>query len=162
MPKPTYPTHIRRIRQDRRLTLKDLATALKTTPQTVQRLETGGMTISAEWLYRIAKVLDVPVTDLLVPPTSARPEDAIIDMLRNALFHVRRDLPEQRVFAVMKAQGDFAETLMTAQDGVRPWSDVAKAAVTAAAAMIRIAMDGNPAQTAAPPLTLVSNRGDVA
>ena len=43
-------TRIREFRKLRGMTLKELADKIKTTPQTVQRLETANMTVSMEWL----------------------------------------------------------------------------------------------------------------
>lgn len=51
----------KRIREERvksHLTLKELAKRAHTTPQTISRLETGGMTISIEWLERLASLLE--------------------------------------------------------------------------------------------------------
>ena len=58
-------TSIRQIRKRRGLTLKELASRIGTTPQTVQRLETANMTVSTDWLERIAQALDVRPIDLL-------------------------------------------------------------------------------------------------
>ncbi|VAW13615.1 hypothetical protein MNBD_ALPHA09-1771 [hydrothermal vent metagenome] len=49
----------------RGLTLRDLADRIGTTPQTVQRLETANMTVSTDWLEKIAQALEVRITDLL-------------------------------------------------------------------------------------------------
>ncbi|MHA1523558.1 MAG: helix-turn-helix domain-containing protein [Alphaproteobacteria bacterium] len=58
-------TSIRQIRKRRGMTLKELALRVGTTPQTVQRLETANMTVSTDWLERIAQALDVRPIDLL-------------------------------------------------------------------------------------------------
>jgi transcriptional regulator with XRE-family HTH domain len=50
---------LRQYRKSRKLTLSKLADAIGTTPQTVQRLETGNMTISLDWLFKISFVLGV-------------------------------------------------------------------------------------------------------
>jgi DNA-binding Xre family transcriptional regulator len=47
------------------MTLKELADKIKTTPQTVQRLETANMTVSTDWLEKIARALLVEPADLL-------------------------------------------------------------------------------------------------
>ncbi len=58
-------TRIRAIRKLRRLTLQELADQVGTTPQTIQRLETGHMTVSVDWLMRIGHALRLPPSALL-------------------------------------------------------------------------------------------------
>jgi transcriptional regulator with XRE-family HTH domain len=58
-------TRIRAIRKLRRLTLQELADQVGTTPQTIQRLETGNMTVSVDWLERIGAALNLPAASLL-------------------------------------------------------------------------------------------------
>ena len=60
----------------RGLTLKELADKVKTTPQTIQRLETGNMTVSLRWLERIAKALNLEAAQLV--SSVRRTEIAII------------------------------------------------------------------------------------
>jgi transcriptional regulator with XRE-family HTH domain len=60
------PTQIRAIRKARQMTLQQLADLVKTSPQTIQRLETGAMSVSVTWLERIATALDLTPADLLV------------------------------------------------------------------------------------------------
>jgi transcriptional regulator with XRE-family HTH domain len=62
-------TSIRAIRKQRGLTLQQLADAVGTTPQTIQRLETGNMSVSVDWLERIAGALGLAPADLLGPAT---------------------------------------------------------------------------------------------
>lgn len=50
---------LRRHRRARKMTLRELALELETTPQTVQRLETGQMTLSLEWLFKLCAVFEV-------------------------------------------------------------------------------------------------------
>ena len=154
---PQPATRIRKIRKQQGLTLKQLAAALETTPQTIQRLESGNMTVSLKWLHDIARVLGVPAADLLVerarPPTA---EDTVIELLRNELVRARRDPRERSLLALMEANGKLAAMLIEAQMGARPCQDVAEAAAAAAACAIRIALDGEPGQAAVvPPLALV-------
>ena len=59
-------TSIRAIRKQRGLTLQQLADLVGTTPQTIQRLETGNMSVSVDWLERIAKALSLTPADLLL------------------------------------------------------------------------------------------------
>ena len=56
---------IRRRRKVRGWKLRDLAARMRTTPQTVQRLEAAKITMSMDWLDRIADALDVEPWQLL-------------------------------------------------------------------------------------------------
>jgi len=47
------------------MTLQGLADRIGTTPQTVQRLETANMTVSTDWLEKIAMALEIRIVDLL-------------------------------------------------------------------------------------------------
>ncbi|MBX3505196.1 MAG: helix-turn-helix transcriptional regulator [Parvibaculum sp.] len=58
-------TRIRHFRKARGLTQTELADALGTTAATVSRLETADMTVSMDWLERLAAALSVQVRDLL-------------------------------------------------------------------------------------------------
>jgi transcriptional regulator with XRE-family HTH domain len=58
----------RELRKASGLTLKDIALRMGTTPQTVQRLETGSMTISLDWLEAFAAALGIPVILFFVTP----------------------------------------------------------------------------------------------
>lgn len=58
-------TRIREFRKLRGMTLKELADKIHTTPQTVQRLETANMTVSTDWLEKIARALSVEPADLI-------------------------------------------------------------------------------------------------
>ncbi len=64
-------TRIREIRKDRGMTLQHLAELAGTTAQTIQRLETGTMTVSIDWLERIARALQLMPADLLRPERSS-------------------------------------------------------------------------------------------
>ncbi len=61
-------TRIREFRKLRGLTLKELAEKISTTPQTVQRLETANMTVSTDWLEKIANALNIEPADLIARP----------------------------------------------------------------------------------------------
>jgi transcriptional regulator with XRE-family HTH domain len=64
-------TRIREFRKLHGMTLQTLAQKVGTTAQTIQRLETGNMTVSLDWLTRIADVFKVPAAVLLVSDTTA-------------------------------------------------------------------------------------------
>lgn len=51
----------------RGLTLAEIGKRVGTTAQTIQRLETGRLTMSLDWLTRIAAALELQPTDLLPP-----------------------------------------------------------------------------------------------
>ena len=59
-------TRIREFRKLRGMTLNYLAQRVGTTAQTIQRLETGNMTVSLDWLHKIAEVFGLPAAALLV------------------------------------------------------------------------------------------------
>ncbi len=58
-------TRIRQMRKARGLTLQQLAARTNTTAQTIQRLETGNMTVSIDWLEKLSRALDIHPVDLL-------------------------------------------------------------------------------------------------
>ena len=64
-------TRIREYRKLRGMTLQFLAQKVGTTAQTIQRLETGNMTVSLDWLQRIAEVFGMPAAALLVSDNTA-------------------------------------------------------------------------------------------
>ncbi len=64
-------TRIREFRKLRGMTLQFLAQRVGTTAQTIQRLETGNMTVSLDWLQRIADVFGMPAAALLVTDQTA-------------------------------------------------------------------------------------------
>lgn len=61
-------TRIRHFRRERGLTQTELAAQLGTTAATVSRLETADMTVSTDWLERIATVLGVDAMALIDTP----------------------------------------------------------------------------------------------
>lgn len=63
-------TRIREIRKRRGMTLQQVADLVRTTPQTVQRLETANMTVSMDWLARLAQALGVAPSALIADETS--------------------------------------------------------------------------------------------
>jgi len=64
---------LRQYRKARNKTLRELALALGTTPQTVARLETGRTTISLEWLFKFCAELEVDPVTLLQGNADAVP-----------------------------------------------------------------------------------------
>lgn len=57
-------TKLRARRLAKRMTLADIAEALATTPQTVQRLETANQTLSLDWLQKYCAVLEIDPGEL--------------------------------------------------------------------------------------------------
>src|SRR5262245_10881067 len=92
---------IRHFRRKQNFTLKDLADAVGTTPQTISRLETEVMTLSADWLERLAQALGVHPTELLEAPD--RPDIPVLGTLgaQGALSRVTPD--EKLVFSLRGA-----------------------------------------------------------
>lgn len=58
-------TRIRHFRKQRGWTLQTLADRIGTTAQTIQRLETSNMTVSTDWLERIAEAFGIDPVSLL-------------------------------------------------------------------------------------------------
>lgn len=92
---------IRYFRRRQNLTLKELADAVGTTPQTVSRLETEVMTLSADWLERIAQTLGVHPTELLEAPD--RPDVPLLGIL-GTHGALTRPTPDDTL--VFELQGD--------------------------------------------------------
>lgn len=98
-------TRIRELRHLRGWTLQQLAERSGTTAQTVQRLETGNMTVSTRWLDRLARAFGVHPADLLAP---RRREAAFIGMLGargmvqevDEPGHLPLDIPAENAVAV--------------------------------------------------------------
>ncbi len=65
-------TRIRELRKTRGFTLQQLAERVGTTAQTIQRLETDNMSVSVDWLQRIAPALGVDPAVLLEANASSR------------------------------------------------------------------------------------------
>ena len=66
---------IRHTRKGRGLTLAQIATACGTTSQSVQRLEAGGMTLSVDWIEKLAAALDVEPVTFFRPETELKDEE---------------------------------------------------------------------------------------
>jgi transcriptional regulator with XRE-family HTH domain len=79
-------TRIREFRKLRGLTLKGLAEKISTTPQTVQRLETANMTVSTDWLEKIAHALNIEPADLIARP-GGREIPVIGRVMENGRIH---------------------------------------------------------------------------
>ena len=145
-PATTTPrTRIREIRKLRGWTLKDLANATGTTPQTIQRLETATMTVSMSWLARIGEAMDVTPNELLPDPDAKpTPERAFLNALAHAVISNRRAVPEiADVFPVLvEEMGKLSGLTVESRKGLRPWGDVYDQTLAVAAAAMRIAIDG--------------------
>ncbi|WP_342642891.1 helix-turn-helix domain-containing protein [Rhodoligotrophos ferricapiens] len=87
-------TRIRELRHRRGWTLKALADRLSTTPQTVQRLETGAVTLSTDWLERFARAFGVSPAELI--GGGDRPGIELLGELgRNGQLHAKRQEAER-------------------------------------------------------------------
>lgn len=80
-------TRIREIRKRRGMTLQQVADLVRTTPQTVQRLETANMTVSMDWLARLANALGVAPSNLIADETS-RPIPLLARLGRDGAGHL--------------------------------------------------------------------------
>jgi transcriptional regulator with XRE-family HTH domain len=120
-------TRIRNIRKQRGLTLQQLADEVGTTAQTIQRLETANMTMSLDWLIRIASAMDLTAADLLDGQNGRRlrllgtlgADDSVIKSTsNNGDARVTIDLPQIDAMAVRLTEksGDFEPgTLLVAE-----------------------------------------------
>ncbi len=92
---------IRLYRRQHNMTLKDLADSVGTTPQTISRLETEVMTLSADWLERLAQALSVHPTDLLDAPE--KPDISLLGLIDGDGLVNRAGEPDRVLF---EARGD--------------------------------------------------------
>jgi transcriptional regulator with XRE-family HTH domain len=67
--------NIRRLRNEQRLTLQDLASQLGMSHQQLQKYETGSNRVSAGVLYPVARALSVPVDALFEGVDDGSPSD---------------------------------------------------------------------------------------
>ena len=97
---------IRETRKRRGMTLQQVADLVQTTPQTVQRLETANMTVSMDWLARLASALGVAPSNLITDETS-RPIPLLGHLGRDGAGHLpgKRD-DEAEVVAMDVAAED--------------------------------------------------------
>lgn len=96
---------IRSFRRQRGLTLKALAEAVGTTPQTISRLETEVMTVSTDWLERLAQALLVHPSDLIESPD--RPDIPVIGQLGQA-GHLAVESRDERLTLAVRADDPVA------------------------------------------------------
>lgn len=149
--KPSPQIFENRIREQRKrfgLTLKQLGDALGTTPQTVQRLETGNMTVSMTWLLKIARHLEIEVQDLLPQSTSKISRDH--EFLKSQHYHLikARNVSLGKgcdPTLIFEEAGRLASALLewrAAQVSERDWATVVNAASQLSATIMRLATDG--------------------
>jgi transcriptional regulator with XRE-family HTH domain len=139
-------TLIREVRKARGFTLKDVALAINTTPQSIQRMETGGMTVSMEWLYLIAQAMGVDPYELLPhPEADATPERLFVKRLSDAVIYYRRSVPalDDVPLVLMEAVGKLSGLMLECKKGLRPWDDAYAQALAVAACAMRIGVDGD-------------------
>ena len=143
-------THIRDFRKMRDMTLKQLADAIGTTPQSVQRLETGNMTVSLEWLYKIGNALQVEPYKLLIPTGNTPVGEQFAEMTRGALIANRRTIAIGDVPLEMGvAYGKLIDLVILYSKGLAGFDDIPEAAAKVAAAASRIGIDGRALREAA-------------
>ena len=142
---PNRSTRIREVRKARGYTLKELAEKIKTTPQTVQRLETATMTVSITWLEKIAVALEVATYELLASCSAQTTPDGIfLKTLGDAVIHNRRHIPafEDVLPSLLESLGRLSGLTLEYRKGLRPWDVVYEQALSVAAAAMRIGVDG--------------------
>lgn len=89
-----------RLRQERKragMTLKQVAEKTGTTPQTIQRIETNNMTVSAEWIYKIATAIGIDPKALLAERPKLDRKLAIglltqVNVMRDDLDQLKQNL----------------------------------------------------------------------
>jgi transcriptional regulator with XRE-family HTH domain len=153
-------TMIRETRKARGFTLKSLAHVAGTTPQTIQRLETGNMTVSLEWLHRLAKAMDIQPYELLPhPDAEATPERLFLKCLGDAVIYSRRHVPmlDDAPLMMLEAVGKMAGLMLECRKGLRPWDDAYAQALVVAAAAMRVAIDGEEMRAEKPGPKLVED-----
>lgn len=64
--------NLRRYRDRKGLTQRDVAQRVGVTPQQIQKYESGSSRVSADALIAFADILDTPILDLLSRPSEAR------------------------------------------------------------------------------------------
>jgi transcriptional regulator with XRE-family HTH domain len=104
------------LRREKGVSLTDLAKAAGTTKAQIQKLERGDRRLSLDWMDRIARALDVKISDLLPADVIAcrhGPED------REILEIVSQLPPEDRAILVRIAAGLL--------DTMRSWSSFSDA-----------------------------------
>lgn len=135
------------IRERRKLlgmTLRQLAEATGTTPQTIQRLETGNMTVSLEWMDKIAHALDTDPAKLLAPVEASAAEDRHRQAVRDAFIRSRRHVSDIRdvPLELIAATGKLAELWLEYAKGLRTFDGIPAAAANVAGLAMRIDHDG--------------------
>lgn len=83
---------LRMLRKSRGKTLQDVADMLGTTPQTIQRIETNGMTGSLEWVGKICFALGMDPRKLMFHQPRYNPRTIIRAslMVENAMDHLNK------------------------------------------------------------------------
>lgn len=142
---PPPQTRIRELRKQRGMTLKELADMIGTTPQTVQRLETSGMTVSVEWLEKIAWAMQIGIRDLLPGNDPEPDQDApFIALMRSEAARARRASAGRGCDAMLPFEdaGKLAEALNEWRATGQGWSKVTTAAARLAATAMRLGVEG--------------------
>jgi len=94
-------TRIRYLRKMRGWTLQQLADQVGTTAQTIQRLETSNMTVSMDWLQKVADAFKVkPVTARDIPFLGTIAADACLKQAKTKESAISIDAPADDPVAV--------------------------------------------------------------
>ncbi len=140
----TTRTHIRDFRKARGLTLTQLAGLIGTTPQTVQRLEADTMTLSLDWLEKIARALGTQPASLLIPMGSHPVDEQFLEAVRAGLIRSRRHVPDIKdaPLEMIAAMGQLADLITDYSKALKPFDDIPVLAAAVAAGAMRIGVDG--------------------
>ena len=79
---------LRKIRQEQRKSLQEIATTIKVTPAEISRLETGERQLNLNWMRKLSKSLGKPPADLLLT------YDGGLSTQERALIEAFRELPQ--------------------------------------------------------------------
>ena len=115
-------TRIREVRKGQGLTLQELAQRIGTTPQSVQRLETGKTKLNLDWLDRFASALDVPMAELLA--AARRTEIEMLGELEGNGILVAAEIPASTPFLVEIAARDPVCVRLRERVGLYPEGSV--------------------------------------
>ena len=86
--------NIKRLREERGITQKELAEALNfTNPSTIQKWEVGKNRVYIEYIYELAKIFGIQMEDFLVD----RDKD-VLDILKSRVMFTNEELPESIVY----------------------------------------------------------------
>lgn len=101
------------LRKERGLTLTALAAAAGTTKSQIQKLERGDRRLSLEWMERLARAMQIKISDLLpVNETGCQHGPAETEILK-----ITRQLPEEDRLVLVQVAKELMGTLRRMEGG---------------------------------------------